>query len=329
MHKHRYFSPQNETAAHHQHPYTPRARPDETAYVMRQRLQSTRGLPVNWSLVCVVDPDNHLIGTLSAAELLALPDEVLLSDACHRDVPRVGQHADQEHVASLALHHGALGLPLVDEQQRLVGVVGPIALMNVLRREHVEDLHKLAGVARENEQARSALEEPPMRRARHRLPWLLLGLLGSVLATWLMSRFEAALALVPAVAFFVPGIVYLADAVGTQSEAVAVRGLSLSNAGLARLLGGELRTGLLIGLILGAAAWGLVQLMFDQSGLALAVAVALMSACTMASLIGLMLPWLLGRMGLDPAYGAGPLATIGQDLASLLIYLGCVVLWVI
>jgi magnesium transporter len=154
-------------------------------------------------------------------------------------------------------------------------------------------------------------------------------LLGSVLATWLMSRFEAALALVPAVAFFVPGVVYLADAVGTQSEAVAVRGLSLSHAGLGRLLGGELRTGLLVGLILGLAAFGLVQLLFDQRGLALAVAVALMCACTLASLIGLLLPWLLGRLGLDPAYGSGPLATILQDLLSLLVYLGCVSLWVI
>lgn len=324
-----------ETAARHLDPDTPLARPDETAADLRLRLRlrqrpgSTPGAGGAWSLLCVVDAGGQLLGTLSAAELLALPDDALLAQACHRELPCVPQHTDQERLASIALQHGALALPLMDEAQRLVGVVGPAALMDVLRREHVEDLHRLAGVMREGAQARHALEDPPLRRARHRLPWLLLGLLGSVLATWLMSRFEAALALVPAVAFFVPGVVYLADAVGTQSEAVAVRGLSLSHAGLGRLLGGELRTGLLVGLILGLAAFGLVQLLFDQRGLALAVAVALMCACTLASLIGLLLPWLLGRLGLDPAYGSGPLATILQDLLSLLVYLGCVSLWVI
>lgn len=280
-------------------------------------------------MVCVVESDGRLVGTLSPAALLGLPAEASLGDVCHRQVPRVPLNTDQEHLATLALAHGAAALPLVDEHGRLAGVVGPLALMDVLRREHVEDLHRLAGVMRETKRARHALEDPPLRRARHRLPWLLLGLLGSALATWLMTGFETTLALVPAVAFFVPGVVYLADAVGTQSEAVAVRGLSLSRAGLAHLLGSELRTGLLVGTILGLAAWLLVRVLFDQPGLALAVGVALTCACTLAALIGLLLPWGLARLGLDPAYGAGPLATIIQDLASLLTYLGCVVLWVL
>ena len=165
-------------------------------------------------MVCVVESDGRLVGTLSPAALLGLPAEASLGDVCHRQVPRVPLNTDQEHLATLALAHGAAALPLVDEHGRLAGVVGPLALMDVLRREHVEDLHRLAGVMRETKRARHALEDPPLRRARHRLPWLLLGLLGSALATWLMTGFETTLALVPAVAFFVPGVVYLADAVG-------------------------------------------------------------------------------------------------------------------
>lgn len=301
----------------------------ETAGALRARLQGPQAPPATWSLVCVIDAEGRLVGSLEAAELLALPDAAELGSACRRGWPSVPQHTDQERLASIALDHGVHALPLVDERQRLVGVVGPAALMAVLRGEHVEDLHRLAGVMRETARARHALEDPPLRRARHRLPWLLFGLLGSALTTWLMAGFEATLALLPAVAFFVPGIVYLADAVGTQSEAVAVRGLSLSHAGVARLLGSELRTGLLLGLTLGLAAWVLVRLLFDHAGLALAVAVALASACAVASQVGLLLPWLLSRLGLDPAYGAGPLATIVQDLSSLTIYLGCVALWVV
>ena len=127
-----------------------------------------------------------------------------------------------------------------------------------------------------------------------------------------------------AVAFFVPGLVYLADAIGTQSEAVAVRGLSLSHAGLGQLIGDEMRTGLLMGSILAAIALPTAWLAFGNARLALAVALALVCAGAVATTIGLLLPWLLGKLGSDPAYGSGPLATIAQDLLTLLIYFATV-----
>ena len=148
-----------------------------------------------------------------------------------------------------------------------------------------------------------------------------------MLATFIVARFEAALSEKVAIAFFVPGLVYLADAIGTQTEAVAVRGLSLSHAGLAHLIGGELRTGLLIGLVLGAITLPAVWLAFGDWQLALAVTVALLAAGGVATSIGLILPWLLQRLGTDPAYGSGPLATIIQDVLSILIYFSAVMLF--
>jgi magnesium transporter len=152
----------------------------------------------------------------------------------------------------------------------------------------------------------------------------LLGLAGSMLATYIVARFETALSMSPAIAFFVPGLVYLADAIGTQSEAVAVRGLSLSHARLSSLVGGEVRTGLMIGLVLGGLTFPCVWLAFGDLQLAVAVAGALLAAGCIATTIGLLLPWLLGRLGSDPAYGSGPLATIIQDLLSLLTYFAIV-----
>jgi magnesium transporter len=136
----------------------------------------------------------------------------------------------------------------------------------------------------------------------------------------MMTRFETALAAHIAVAFFIPAIVYLADAVGTQSEAVAVRGLSLSGADLAPLLAGEIGTGILIGATLGALAYPLVWVAFGSAALAATVAVALLTASSLATSIGLLLPWLFARLGFDPALGSGPLATVVQDVLSLLIY---------
>jgi magnesium transporter len=122
------------------------------------------------------------------------------------------------------------------------------------------------------------------------------------------------------VAFFVPGIVYLADAIGTQTEAIAVRGLSLSRASLWDLLGGELRTVMLIGAVLGALSFPAVLLAFGDVWLAQAVALAILTAGMTATSIGLLFPWVFAYTGKDPALGSGPVATIIQDVLSLLMY---------
>jgi magnesium transporter len=316
-------TPTRETSADHVGPQAVLAHPGESALVVRTRIRQLNR--PSWDLLCVIDDDGHLLGTLTATELLALPDEAELGVAAtQRDGPRILPGTDQELMASMALHHGVAAVPVVDSAGRLVGVVGPARLMAILRREHVEDLHRLAGITREADHAREAIEEPPFRRARHRLPWLIVGLGGSMVATLVVARFESALTAKPALAFFVPGLVYLADAIGTQSEAVAVRGLSLSHVGLGKLIGGELRTGLLIGLVLALLAFPMVWLAFRELRLATAVAVALGAASALASVLGLLLPWMLARLGSDPAYGSGPLATIVQDVLSLLIYFAAV-----
>lgn len=318
---HRHKS-RRETSSDHISPHAVLASPSDTAEAVVARIRHLQSTA--WDLVCVIDGDDRLLGTLTAAELMALPGTTALGQAARRDRVSVLPGTDQEKMASIALHHGVVAMPVVAEDGRLIGVVGPAKLMNILRREHVEDLHRLAGITRESDQAREAIEEPPLRRVRHRLPWLVVGLGGSMVATFVVARFEAALTVKPALAFFVPGLVYLADAIGTQSEAVAVRGLSLSHVGLARLLGGELRTGALIGLVLALLAFPMVWLVFGEFRLAAAVTLALAGASMLASVLGLLLPWLLARFGSDPAYGSGPLATIVQDVLSLLIYFACV-----
>jgi magnesium transporter len=135
-----------------------------------------------------------------------------------------------------------------------------------------------------------------------------------------VAQFETVLAANVAIAFFVPGIVYLADAIGTQTEAITVRGLSLSHARIGVLLAGEMRTGLLMGLLLGVIAAGAAWLLVGDARLALAVGLSLLVASALAASIGLALPWLLDRFGRDPAYGSGPLATILQDLLSIAVY---------
>lgn len=288
-------------------------------------LDRMRGTELDYAgTLYVVDPQRRLVGEIPVTALLASEPEQALH-GLKREVPAaVSPEMDQERAASIAIRHRMAAIPVVDADARLLGVLPPEALMEVLRAEHLEDLQRLSGVHRDQQMARDAIDAPPLRRARERLPWLLIGLAGSALVTVTMAGFEATLASSVAVAFFVPGIVYLADAIGTQTEAAAVRGLSLVHEPLPHLVWGELRTGLLMGITLASIALPAVWLAFGELPLALAVAGALLTAGGVATTIGLLLPWLLWRTGRDPAYGSGPLATVIQDVLSILIYLSIV-----
>jgi len=158
------------------------------------------------------------------------------------------------------------------------------------------------------------------RRVRHRLPWLLLGLGGALLAADLVGSFEAHLQLNVMLAFFIPSIVYLADAVGTQTETVVVRGLSLGIP-LRAMVVRELLAGMLIGMALAAVALAFVWWRWNDAGLALSVGLSVFAACSTATVAAMILPWLFDAFALDPAFGSGPLATVVQDLLSIWIYL--------
>jgi magnesium transporter len=140
-----------------------------------------------------------------------------------------------------------------------------------------------------------------------------------------MVGFERVLQARVAVAFFIPAVVYLADAVGTQTEAIVVRYLSGGHAPLWKLFRGELFTGLLIGACLSLIVFPATLLAFGDARLAVAVTLSLALASLVASGVGLVFPWLLSSAGADPAFGSGPVATIVQDVLSLLIYFAVVV----
>ena len=308
----------HETVGAHLVASVARGRGGETVAGVLARLAAEK--PECVEIVCVTDEAGRLLGALPIGALFKQAPGAALAAAMDAEFPRVAPDDDQENAASLALRHGVDALPVVDREGVLAGVMPSQALLQVLRQEHVEDLHLLAGIRRETAQARHAIDDPPLRRARHRLPWLFVGLGGGALATAAMAAFEATLERTVAVAFFVPGLVYLADAIGTQSEAIAVRGLSLTRAGIGHLLASELRTGMLIGAALGLITFLPVLLAFGDARLAAAVATSIFVAGSVAAALGLGLPWLFARRGWDPAYGSGPVATVIQDIVSILVY---------
>jgi magnesium transporter len=232
----------------------------------------------------------------------------------------VGPGIDQEVAAARAVRHHESALSVVDADGRFLGMIPPHKLIEVLLSEHEEDLSRLGGFSRTQSAARIASEEPAQRRFQHRIPWLVLGLAGALIAADLVARFENQLQRNLLLAFFIPGIVYLADAVGTQTETIVVRGLSLG-VPIGRMILRELLAGFAIGGVLAAIAGPLVWWRWGDAAVGLAIGLAVLAACSTATLVAMTLPWLFDAFDFDPAFGSGPLATVIQDLLSIWIYL--------
>jgi magnesium transporter len=271
--------------------------------------------------VVIQDDQGRYGGIATLKDVLTAPDEAQLSSVARSDWPRVDPNADQEHAAEIARRGGVATIPVVAADGIPLGLIPAQALLEILAQEHQEDVHRLVGILKQRAGTRHALEDPPMRRAGRRLPWLLVGLALSTGATAMMAGFERALQANIVITFFIPALVYLTDAVGTQTEAIAVRALSLRMRPLGPLLVGEMATGALIGLPLALLAFLGVWAVFQDLRIATGVAVALFAASTIATALGLILPWLLARLGNDPAFGSGPVATIFQDVLTIAIYL--------
>jgi magnesium transporter len=297
----------------------PTAHPDESAESVRERL--TGHSYDDASHVFVVAHDGRLVGIVEIADLIgAEAASSIVGLMANAKCPVVTTSADREQAASIAIRLGGGALAVCDNDGQFVGAVPAGALMSILRDEHLEDLHHMVGILSNSETAKAALTASPYRRALYRLPWLLVGMAGSALATAMMAQFEAVLSAYIAVAFFVPGIVYLADAVGTQSEVITIRSLSLTEGSLIQMLVGELSTSVLIGATLSVLAYPLVWLAFGSAALATTVAIAVLVASIVATAVGILLPWLFAKLGYDPALASGPIATVFQDTLSLLTY---------
>lgn len=153
-----------------------------------------------------------------------------------------------------------------------------------------------------------------------RLPWLLVGLLGGLAMTWVVARYEAILTGEIRLAFFLPVIVYLSDAVGAQTEIIVVRGLAKHRPHLVSYLLKESSLGLLLGSVFGALLWLFAYLWYHDAALALTVGLAMFIDVAVATVLGVIVPLVIYKENRDPALGAAPLTTIIQDFISILVY---------
>ena len=276
--------------------------------------------------VYCLDDEGRLAAVSSMRQLLLAPVQARIRDVANTEVLTVPVDLDQEEVARRVARYDLLAIPVVDEFQRMVGVVTVDDVIDVLREEATEDIMKMVGVADD------LLGTSVARALRGRLPWLVWPVLGGLTAAAVIRWMSPNILEYAIVSAFIPVIAGMAGNAGSQSATMVVRGLAtgrLTPAMRRMVLGREMRTGLAMGLMAGTTI-GLASLLFTEVwfGLAIVVAGALCLAMTVAVVIGVSVPVVFTRLGVDPALATGPVLTTSIDLLGTSTYLGAA-LWLL
>ena len=251
----------------------------------------------------VVDDFDRLVGVVSLRGLVLESPERKISD----------------------IMNDMVTIPGVDELHRLVGRITHDDIIDVIEEEADEDISLMAGVIHQE-----IAEESPIRISRARLPWLIAGLFGGVLAAVVINQFESSLETLIALSFFFPVIMAMGGNTGTQAATVAVRGLATGDIALVNIgkrLWVEMKVALFNGLICGIILGLIVGIWLSSYGLGSIVALSLILITLNSGVIGAAVPLALKRFNIDPALATGPFVTTSNDILSLLIYLGLVTLF--
>lgn len=273
----------------------------------------------------VIDREERLVGVLPLRRLISISPEredIVLKDIMTSDVIATNVHTDQEEIAKLVAQHNLLALPVIDEDDRMVGRITVDDVIDVIHQEANEDFYKMAGALWEADY----LDKTLFTKTRLRLPWLLACLLGGVMAGGIVTFFDETISQVVILASFIPVIIAMGGSVGLQSSAIVIRGIATGHVdihAIQKFLFKEISVGLILGLICGLGI-GIVARFWPKgsSVLGLVVGIAMFIALAVAATFGALLPPLFKRLNIDPAVASGPFITTIIDVAAIAIYLG-------
>jgi magnesium transporter len=275
--------------------------------------------------VYVIDEEKRLVGVISLRDLIIHDDESMIADIMNERVFSVKVSDDQEEVARKMKDYDFLALPVVDYQNRLLGIITVDDIIDVLDEEASDDYSKLAAVSDVDSH-----DPNPISAAKKRLPWLIILLFLGMLTASLIGQFEDTLNKVAILAVFIPLIAGMAGNTGTQALAVAVRRIAtgdLEKDKIGKVLLKEAGTGLIIGLVCGIFVTLIVFLWQKELFLGLLVGISILSTLTVSTIAGAFVPLIMHRLNIDPAVASGPFITTINDMISILIYFGMATLF--
>jgi len=269
----------------------------------------------------VIDAERHLEGIVSLKDLVLAPVDKTLGDIMHEEPLYVNTHDDQEYIADIFKNYDLLAVPVVDNEQRLVGIITIDDIVDVIEEENTEDFYKMAAVQPSDEEYINA---GVLTLARKRIVWLLVLMVSASFTGYIIRHFEAALQSVVVLAAFIPMLMNTGGNAGSQASTLVIRSIVLGeidSKDIFRVIWKEMRISILVGIIL--SALNFVRIYFLEKyplTIALTVSVTLVFTVIIAKIIGGMLPILAKKLKLDPAIMASPLITTIVDALTLIIY---------
>ena len=269
---------------------------------------------------CYVLEARRLLGIVTAKDLLTAASDTKIEDLMEKEFISVHTHDDEEQVAALFSKYGLLAMPVLDSDERMVGIVTVDDAMDVMVAETTEDISIMAGI---NPSEESYFDTPVLRHARNRIPWLLVLMLSATITGTIITRYEDAFAAVPILVAFIPMLMDTGGNCGSQSSTLVIRSIALDEirfSDIFRVMFKELRISLVVGAVLSVVNGLRVLLMYHDPKLALVIGFSLLATVVLSKLIGCMLPLMAKRGHLDPAIMASPLITTLVDTCSILIY---------
>ncbi|NOJ28476.1 MAG: hypothetical protein DA330_10755 [Nitrososphaera sp.] len=293
--------------------------PDDTVGAVKLMLKQKARQFASIGYVYITDHDGVLLGIVSLKEILQASDDSVLEGMMNRNVISVKFHSHPERAVYLALKHGLKAIPVVDGNRHLIGIVTHGMLLSIFHHELHEDIFRAGGVHHVKEI--ESIETPVNKLVRARFPSLLLGLIGGLMAASIVTSFEGILNSYIVLASFIPAIVYLTDAVGTQSQTLVVRLIATEpKFSHGKYLFREIKIGLVLGgsfsallFVAGVFGWGSLDLAIIIGS---SIFISMLFQTFFATYVSIMLQ----RMRSDPATTSGPIATIISDITTIAIY---------
>lgn len=283
-------------------------------------LRSEEWLPDQFYHVILVDPRRHPVGYVTLGRLLSSQRATRLGDIAEESFRSIDVLQDEGDVAYAFNQYHLISAPVVDADGRLVGVITIDDAMAVLDEEHEEDILRFAGVGEE-----SALSDTVAETLRQRVPWLAINVCTALVSATVIAVFEDSISQLVALAVLMPIVASMGGNAGTQTLAVAVRGLAtkgLTPANVWQVVRRELLVGMLNGLLFAVVLAVIAYLWFGGVELALVIAAAMLVNLTVAALAGIVIPLGLEKMGADPALASGTFVTTVTDVIGFFAFLG-------
>ena len=270
--------------------------------------------------VYILSTDGKLTGLVPLTILLASPKTKTMDELMIKPLITLKPETDQEKVVIEAIRLDIEQVPVVDREDKFLGVVVADRIIDVLHDEHLEDFLRSSGIRGKGSHILDLAGGRLIHAVKSRIPWLLVGLGIGLGLSLVSSRFEGSLQKNIALAYFIPVIAYVADSVGTQSETIFIRAATVLKLNLFTYLLKEFFIGSSIGIILGIIG-GIGGALISQSiSIGLVVGVSLFCAITVSAVLACVTPICFTALKKDPALGSGPLTTAIQDLISITIY---------